>query len=1166
MALDWDNDGGGGGADGSRSGGSGGGGGGGNNNAQASRRPPLPAHELAQFVNPTIRQPTGVVRRWAEAEREEGVVETPEVHAMRAERERRAGPPTGRGARFDPHPRVRADSVGDIPRQAGWPSSGSPKYRRSRPPTLAELRYMKKLPTLVESDMAADRPGWWVGHLARLGVFEGRPGSEWAVEAGALAYRPGMVAPHPDTVGAPGRNPRESVPPGPDEGPLEGAAAALFGIVAGTADWRTPLGAARDCAALFDSTLAACAVHRVAKLSSAARIPPRTVLHHREWAGALEPLACSLIHAFTPRQVANVWWALAKLRAPRSRLAPMLAARAKAFTPEEWASWRPQELANALWAMATLGLADVPAAWQPVFAELKRRNLMTFQTQAVSNAAWAAAGLKIRDDAFLAGIAAATIARISYLSPQSVSNTAWAFNELGFYHSAAYDAAATHAAARMREYKPQEFCNVLYALAKQEHLDAPMFEAVDAECARRERWEGPGAAKLFANQAIANIAWSYAYARWYAPSALPALAAAARDRLHTFGEQEMSNVLWAFAKLGYDPGAPFLAAFSDRLVAMLAADEANAAHAAAGGDPRARARWAAANAAAAAPGRGSFGAQAGANTLWALAATPGGTRLPCFNALAARLSTDVGAWANDRIQVNQMFQALLLVRLEREAAVARGEDLDASGGSAPCIPDAVAARVTRSWLATTSHTMVSVFQEDVSQVLRGLGVAHSMEHTTSDGLFSVDIAVTTPPAWGTGGGGTGGDDATGADGSRGAGGPPGLPPAAPASPPPRVAIEVDGPFHFTANNHSPLGPTKLRHRMLEMLGWTVLSVPFFEYYTLGDVRSRGRYLAAKLAGAGVEVDPARVAAMRGEDGAVVVEGGGGGARSGPAAAVAAAGGALGAGAPLRPPPGGGEPIPSPLGGRAAGAVAAVSLPAPATSPTPRPPPPPITPTMVDAARRAAVAAQHGRGRRARASIGSLTAAQRRQDAAFTGGARAALAAALAYEEGTPYAIDQGLPPPDVRIVLSEGGAAAAAVAAATGGRVGLSTLGVTVAPAPVADGHAILRAAMGKAAAGGAAAAVAGEGGGGGEGVPAAPATPPPRAAAAPTTRAAPEPAAPPPASGAPAPTTRAARETELQGLNLKRDLANLCVARSLPKSGKKAEVIARLLDAEFGA
>lgn len=41
----------------------------------------------------------------------------------------------------------------------------------------------------------------------------------------------------------------------------------------------------------------------------------------------------------------------------------------------------------------------------------------------------------------------------------------------------------------------------------------------------------------------------------------------------------------------------------------------------------------------------------------------------------------------------------------------------------------------------------------------------------------------------------------------------------------KIAIEVDGPFHFAVNTNSPLGQTMIRRRLLRACGWTVISVP-----------------------------------------------------------------------------------------------------------------------------------------------------------------------------------------------------------------------------------------------------------------------------------------------------------------------------------------------------
>lgn len=50
----------------------------------------------------------------------------------------------------------------------------------------------------------------------------------------------------------------------------------------------------------------------------------------------------------------------------------------------------------------------------------------------------------------------------------------------------------------------------------------------------------------------------------------------------------------------------------------------------------------------------------------------------------------------------------------------------------------------------------------------------------------------------------------------------------------KVAVEVDGPHHFTANGQRPLGEMRARHRLLDVRGWSVLSVPYFLWAKQAD--------------------------------------------------------------------------------------------------------------------------------------------------------------------------------------------------------------------------------------------------------------------------------------------------------------------------------------------
>jgi hypothetical protein len=92
-----------------------------------------------------------------------------------------------------------------------------------------------------------------------------------------------------------------------------------------------------------------------------------------------------------------------------------------------------------------------------------------------------------------------------------------------------------------------------------------------------------------------------------------------------------------------------------------------------------------------------------------------------------------------------------------------------------------------------------------------LEMAHEMEFMTADALFRIDIAF--PQA--------------------------------------KVAVEVDGPLHFSNNTRLPLGSTAIRRRLLEQSGWTVVSVPFFEWDPLASSKERQKYLTDKLKTSGV---------------------------------------------------------------------------------------------------------------------------------------------------------------------------------------------------------------------------------------------------------------------------------------------------------------------------
>ena len=112
----------------------------------------------------------------------------------------------------------------------------------------------------------------------------------------------------------------------------------------------------------------------------------------------------------------------------------------------------------------------------------------------------------------------------------------------------------------------------------------------------------------------------------------------------------------------------------------------------------------------------------------------------------------------------------------------------------------------RTYREQARKVTVSNGQQEVRESLQRLGISHELEYITADGLFSIDLAVVDR----------------------------------------RIALEFDGPSHFTSNTLEPLGHTRLRARLLSAMGWRVVSIPFFEWDRLHDAEHKDAYVQRRL--------------------------------------------------------------------------------------------------------------------------------------------------------------------------------------------------------------------------------------------------------------------------------------------------------------------------------
>jgi hypothetical protein len=111
----------------------------------------------------------------------------------------------------------------------------------------------------------------------------------------------------------------------------------------------------------------------------------------------------------------------------------------------------------------------------------------------------------------------------------------------------------------------------------------------------------------------------------------------------------------------------------------------------------------------------------------------------------------------------------------------------------------------------------SASQQQVSDTLRGMGLSVKDEFRCPKSGYSIDIYVHDMRV----------NEKIGAGSAVG------------------WAVEFDGPSHFWASR-LPVGGTLMKRRHLAMLGYTVVSLPFWEWDQLTGSEERKEYLRGKL--------------------------------------------------------------------------------------------------------------------------------------------------------------------------------------------------------------------------------------------------------------------------------------------------------------------------------
>ncbi len=191
----------------------------------------------------------------------------------------------------------------------------------------------------------------------------------------------------------------------------------------------------------------------------------------------------------------------------------------------------------------------------------------------------------------------------------------------------------------------------------------------------------------------------------------------------------------------------------------------------------------------------SMNAQAVANTVWALSTLGWQADFEMaaiFQDLVEALVCDSGLLELASSHLSQLLQAHLASQF--------------LGLGLITLPSSMLQVAVQAFRDEAQKVTVSKSQRQVGESLRRLGISFELEYTTADGLYSIDLAIVDR----------------------------------------RIALEFDGPSHFTVNTLEPLGHTRLRDRLLSAMGWHVVSIPFFEWDRLQRPEQMDSYMEHRV--------------------------------------------------------------------------------------------------------------------------------------------------------------------------------------------------------------------------------------------------------------------------------------------------------------------------------
>jgi len=460
--------------------------------------------------------------------------------------------------------------------------------------------------------------------------------------------------------------------------------------------------------------------------------------------------ALAVRHAFNPPDIANTLWALATLgRQPDEALVVGLTERALVVCH----AFSAQDVANTLWAFAT----QVRQPDDELVAGLTGLAVLRDMTaHDIANTLWALATLgRQPDEALMAGLMERAFAVRQTFNPQDIAQLLWALATFGRQPSEALLAGLTERVVEVcDDFMPQAIANTLWAFASLGQQPSEVLVAGLEARAVAVRGD-------FKPQEIANTMWAFAsLGQQPGDDLIAVLEARALVVRHAFNPPNIANTLWAFVTLGRQPDRALLEGLTDRALVV----------------------------------RHAFSEKDIGNTLWAI----------CFLSILSpvvvcrlvnALELPIAALAAGELDV-QLGQQLhqFFVACEVDKGLCTGMPASILALKETLGPACLAAFMGKPLQSSWS-------KQQVSQTLRGIHLLVEDEVRCPRSGYTIDMWVHGGPVL-----------QQSAEDRRTNG----------------WAVEFDGPMQFMACR-APTGETLIKRHHIQLLGYTLVSVPFWEW-------------------------------------------------------------------------------------------------------------------------------------------------------------------------------------------------------------------------------------------------------------------------------------------------------------------------------------------------